>query len=46
MVRRRRGSKRALGKREQMTLRGEINERWSLDLVEDALRDGRRLSIL
>src|SRR5271168_3649150 len=46
MVRRRRGSKRALGTRAPMTLPGAINQRWSLDFVADALSDGRRFRIL
>ena len=45
-VRRRGGRKRALGTRKPMVLPDGPNQRWSLDLVSDALTDGRRFRIL
>lgn len=46
-VRKRGGrSKRASGTRAPMTIPQGANQRWSLDLVSDALTDGRRLRIL
>jgi putative transposase len=46
MVRRRRGSKRALGTRTPLCLPSTINERWSLDFVADTCGAGRRFRIL
>ena len=45
-VRRRSGRKRALGTRAPMALPQAPNQRWSLDLVSDALTSGRRIRIL
>ena len=45
-VRGRRGRKRALGTRSPMVLPDGKNQRWSLDFVSDALRDGRRIRVL
>ena len=44
-VRRRGGRKRAVGMRAPMVLPQAPNQRWSLDLVSDALTDGRRFRI-
>lgn len=41
-VRKRGGRNRALGTRRLMLLPSTINERWSLDFVNDAFTDGRR----
>ena len=46
MVRRRGRRKRALGTRAPLALPDDINRRWSLDFVSDALADGRRFRIL
>jgi putative transposase len=46
MVRRRGHRKRAVGTRAPISLPEMINQRWSLDFVSDALRDGRRFRIL
>lgn len=45
-VRKRGGRKRALGTRAPLALPEGRNQRWSLDFVSDALRDGRRFRIL
>jgi len=45
-VRRRGGRKRALGTRKPMVFPEVVNQRWSLDFVNDALTDGRRFRIL
>ena len=45
-VRKRGGRKRALGTRRPMLLPSKINERWSLDFVNDAFTDGRRFRVL
>ncbi|MBL4695364.1 MAG: transposase [Rhizobiaceae bacterium] len=45
-VRKRGGRKRALGTRRPMLLPSTINERWSLDFVNDAFTDGRRFRVL
>ena len=45
-VRKRGGRKRALGTRAPMTIPQGVNQRWSLDFVQDALDDGRRFRIL
>lgn len=45
-VRKRGGHKRALGTRAPMALPEGRNQRWSLDFVSDALRDGRRFRVL
>ena len=45
-VRKRGGRKRALGTRRPMLLPSRINERWSLDFVNDAFTDGRRFRVL
>lgn len=45
-VRKRGGTKRALGSRRPMLLPSRTNERWSLDLVSDAFTDGRRFRVL
>lgn len=45
-VRKRGGRKRALGTRAPMSMPQDANQRWSLDFVQDALNDGRRLRIL
>lgn len=45
-VRKRGGTKRALGTRRPMLLPSRTNERWSLDLVSDAFTDGRRFRVL
>ena len=45
-MRRRRGRKRATGKRAPMALPDGPNQRWSLDFVSDALSWGRRFRIL
>ena len=45
-VRRRGGRNRALGRRRPMLVQDAPNIRWSLDFVSDALKDGRRSSVL
>lgn len=45
-VRGRRGRKRALGTRAPLALPSAQNQRWSLDFVSDALRDGCRFRVL
>jgi putative transposase len=45
-IRKRGGRKRALGTRAPMALPDGRNQRWSLDFVSDALRDGRRFRVL
>jgi putative transposase len=45
-VRKRGGRERALGTRAPMAIPQETNRRWSLDLVSDALNDGRRFRVL
>lgn len=45
-VRKRGGRKRALGTRAPLALPEVKNQRWSLDFVSDALRDGRRFRVL
>jgi hypothetical protein len=45
MVHRRGRRKRAIGSRAPLALPDAINPRWSLDLVLDALSDGRRFRI-
>ncbi len=45
-VRKRGGRKRALGARAPMAVPQEVNQRWSLDFVSDALVDSRRFRIL
>jgi putative transposase len=45
-VRKRGGRKRALGTRAPMAIPQGANQRWSLDFVSDALRDGRRFRVL
>ena len=45
-VRRRGGRKRALGTRAPLVLPKQMNHRWSLDFVSDALLDSRRFRIL
>jgi putative transposase len=45
-VKKRGGSKRALGTRAPMTLPQGSNQRWSLDFVSDMLADGRRFRVL
>ncbi len=45
-VRKRGGRKRALGTRAPMTIPQGLNQRWSIDFVQDALDDGRRFRIL
>lgn len=45
-VRKRGGRKRALGTRAPLALPAGRNQRWSLDFVSDALRDGRRFRVL
>jgi len=45
-VRKRGGRKRALGTRAPMTMPQGVNQRWSIDFVQDALDDGRRFRIL
>lgn len=45
-VRKRGCRKRALGTRSPMTLTVQSNQRWSLDLVSDALNNGRRFPVL
>jgi len=45
-IRRRGGTKRALGTRKPMLMPDGPHQRWSLDLVSDALTDGRRFRIL
>jgi hypothetical protein len=44
--RRRSGRKRALGKPAPMAIPQGPNQRWSLDFLSDAFRDGRRFRIL
>lgn len=44
-VRKRGGRKRALGSRAPLALPEGKNQRWSLDFVSDALRDGRRFRV-
>ncbi|MGE4148245.1 MAG: IS3 family transposase [Hyphomicrobiaceae bacterium] len=46
VVRRRGGRKRALGTRAPIGVPQGANQRWSLDLVSDALADGRRFRVL
>jgi putative transposase len=46
VVRKRGGRKRALGTRSPMVLPKAPNQRWSLDLMSDALNSGRRLRLL
>jgi putative transposase len=45
-VRKRGGRKRALGTRSPMAIPQELNQRWSLDFVSDALTDSRRFRVL
>jgi putative transposase len=45
-VRKRGGRKRALGTRAPLSVPAGKNQRWSLDFVSDALRDGRRFRVL
>jgi putative transposase len=45
-VRKRGGRKRALGTRAPMALPQGVNQRWSIDFVQDAVDDGRRFRIL
>lgn len=45
-VRKRGGRKRALGTRAPMAIPQGVNQRWSIDFVQDALDDGRRFRIL
>lgn len=45
-IKHRKGRKKALGTRQPMVIPLRPNERWSLDFVQDALADGRRLRIL
>jgi putative transposase len=45
-VRRRGGSKRAMGTRAPMLIPMLPNDRWSLDFVSDQLTDGRRIRVL
>lgn len=45
-VKRRRGRKRAMGTRRPMLMPAQVNERWSLDFVSDALTDSRRFRTL
>ena len=45
-MRRRGGSKRALGTRSPMAIPQAANQRWSLDFLSDAMTDGRRFRIL
>lgn len=45
-VRRRRGRKRAIGTRAPVSLPQDPNQRWSLDVVADALNWGRRFRVL
>ena len=45
-VKRRKGRKRALGSRSEMTVPELPGQRWSLDFVSDSLQSGRRLRIL
>lgn len=45
-VRKRGGRKQALGTRAPLKLPAGRNQRWSLDFVSDALRDGRRFRVL
>jgi putative transposase len=45
-VRKRGGRKRALGTRAPMTIPQGVNQRWSIDFVQDALDDGRRFRLL
>jgi putative transposase len=45
-VRKRGGRKRALGTRAPLSVPEGRNQRWSLDFVSDALRDGRRFRVL
>ena len=45
-VRKRGGRKRALGTRSPMALPDAANQRWSLDVVSDALSSGRRFRVL
>jgi putative transposase len=46
MVRRRGGSKRALGTRTPTLVPQWPNDRWSLDFVADQFIDGRRMCVL
>jgi putative transposase len=45
-VRKRGGRKRALGTRAPMAIPQGVNQRWSIDFVQDALDDGRRFRLL
>lgn len=45
-VRKRGGRKRALGTRRPIGVPDGVNERWSLDFVNDAFTDGRRFRVL
>ena len=45
-VKRRRGRKRAMGTRRPMLMPAQINQRWSLDFVSDALTGSRRFRTL
>jgi putative transposase len=45
-VRRRRGRKRAVGRRAPILVEARPNARWSIDFVHDQLANGRRLRIL
>jgi putative transposase len=45
-VRKRGGRKRALGTRAPIAIPQGVNQRWSIDFVQDALDDGRRFRIL
>ncbi len=45
-VRKRGGRKRALGTRAPMAIPQGVNQRWSIDFVQDAIEDGRRFRIL
>jgi putative transposase len=45
-VKRRRGRKRVMGTRRPMLMPAQVNERWSLDFVSDALTDSRRFRTL
>jgi putative transposase len=46
LVRKRGGRKRALGTRAPMAVPQGVNQRWSIDVVQDAIDDGRRFRIL
>ncbi len=45
-VRKRSGRKRAIGTRAPIAMPSQINERWSLDFVNDSFMDGRRFRML